>query len=141
MEVNYYGCVDCTHFALPYLKKSTHAKILVISSLAGKGGVPHRSGYCASKFALHGAWPLHLRAHDMLSNRLACNEGFYDTLRQELSPKYPIGVTLVCPGFVRTNINATRLGPNPTTFDLGKAMPVDVRLSRLVWIHVAVLVF
>lgn len=53
MEVNYYGCVDCTHFALPFLKKS-HAKILVISSLAGKGGVPHRSGYCASKFALHG---------------------------------------------------------------------------------------
>jgi NAD(P)-dependent dehydrogenase (short-subunit alcohol dehydrogenase family) len=57
MEVNYYGCVDCTHFALPFLKKSTHAKILVISSLAGKGGVPHRSGYCASKFALHGTHP------------------------------------------------------------------------------------
>lgn len=104
MEVNYYGCVDCTHFALPFLKKSTHAKILVISSLAGKGGVPHRSGYCASKFALH---------------------GFYETLRQELSPKYPIGVTLVCPGFVNTNINATRLGPNPTTFDISKAMPVE----------------
>jgi hypothetical protein len=56
--------------------------------------------------------------------------GFYETLRQELSPKYPIGVTLVCPGFVNTNINATRLGPNPTTFDISKAMPVEVCCCR-----------
>lgn len=104
IDVNYYGSVDCTHFALPYLKKSSHAKILVVSSLAGKGGVPHRSGYCASKYALH---------------------GFYESLRQELSPKYPIGITLVCPGFVKTNINANRLGSHPSAFDINKAMPVQ----------------
>ncbi|KAL6069926.1 11-beta-hydroxysteroid dehydrogenase-like 6 [Balamuthia mandrillaris] len=105
MDVNYYGCIDCTKFALPYLKRSKHAKIVVMSSIAGKGGVPTRSGYCASKFALH---------------------GFYDSLRCELKSRYNnIDVCIICPGFVKTNINNTRLGDAPQAFDEKKAMSVE----------------
>jgi len=55
----------------------------VTSSLAGKFGVPYRSGYCAAKHALH---------------------GFFETLRAELYDK-GIRVTMFCPGFIRTKIS------------------------------------
>eukprot|EP00013_Stygamoeba_regulata_P021054 CAMPEP_0177653490 /NCGR_PEP_ID=MMETSP0447-20121125/13765_1 /TAXON_ID=0 /ORGANISM="Stygamoeba regulata, Strain BSH-02190019" /LENGTH=307 /DNA_ID=CAMNT_0019156953 /DNA_START=149 /DNA_END=1072 /DNA_ORIENTATION=- len=104
MDVNYHGCVYCTYYALPYLKKSEHGKIVVISSLAGKGPLPTRSGYSASKYALH---------------------GFFDSLRIELSEKYPIDVTLICPGLVQTDINRTRLGSNPEQLDMNQGMTVS----------------
>jgi len=62
MEVNYFGAVHCTRAALPDLIKS-RGKIAVLSSVAGIGPLLGRSGYCASKYALH---------------------GFFETLRQEL---------------------------------------------------------
>ncbi|MEJ2485638.1 MAG: SDR family oxidoreductase [Anaerolineales bacterium] len=79
MQTNYMGSVYCTHFALPYLK-SSKGQLVAISSLAGKTGVPARSGYAASKHAL---------------------VGFFDTLRIELA-KDGVDVTLVYPGFVLT---------------------------------------
>jgi len=114
MDVNYFGCINTTHFALPYLKKSKKGIIVVISSLAGKFGVPERTGYCGSKFALH---------------------GFYESLRIELA-KYGIQVTLICPGIVQTNINNTRLGPNPSNWDIKKAMPIE-ECSRIITSAVA----
>ena len=53
MRVNFYANVFLTRWALPVLKRSG-GRIVVISSLSGKFGLPSRSAYCASKFALTG---------------------------------------------------------------------------------------
>lgn len=81
MQVNYMGCAYCTHYALPYLKTS-QGRLVAVSSLAGKTGVPTRSGYAASKHAV---------------------VGFFDSLRIELQ-KYNVSVTIIYPGFVPTQI-------------------------------------
>ncbi|MCF7803791.1 MAG: SDR family oxidoreductase [Candidatus Marinimicrobia bacterium] len=87
MKVNYMGAVYCTKFALPYLKNSA-GLIVAVSSLAGKTGVPTRSGYAASKHAL---------------------VGFFDSLRIEIADS-GVDVTLVYPGFVATEIRKRALG-------------------------------
>ncbi len=53
MKTNFYANVHLTKLALPYLKR-TNGSIIAISSLSGKFGLPSRSAYCASKFALTG---------------------------------------------------------------------------------------
>ena len=87
MRVNYLGSVYCTYYALPFLKK-TKGQIIGISSLAGKNGIPKRSGYAASKHAM---------------------VGFFDTLRIEIA-EYGIGVTMIYPGFVATETRKRALG-------------------------------
>eukprot|EP01104_Vermistella_antarctica_P008584 TRINITY_DN2152_c5_g1_i1.p1 TRINITY_DN2152_c5_g1~~TRINITY_DN2152_c5_g1_i1.p1 ORF type:complete len:230 (+),score=26.96 TRINITY_DN2152_c5_g1_i1:181-870(+) len=87
MEVNYFGCVYPVHFALKNIIKSK-GKIVCISSLAGKLGVPMRTGYCGSKWAV---------------------QGFFNSLRVELR-ETGVQVTMICPGVVRTDINRTRIG-------------------------------
>src|SRR5207245_1295345 len=71
---------------LPHLKRSRGA-VMVTSSLFGKLVSPTRTGYCASKHALH---------------------GFFDCLRLELASS-GVQVTLVCPGIVASEIRATAL--------------------------------
>lgn len=87
MQVNYFGSVYCTHYALPWLKKS-HGRLVGISSLTGKTGIPTRSGYGASKHAM---------------------AGFFDALRIELK-EYGISVTMIYPGFVSTEVRQRALG-------------------------------
>jgi short-subunit dehydrogenase len=87
MRVNYLGSVYCTYYALPFLKK-TKGQIIGISSLAGKHGIPKRSGYAASK-------------HAMI--------GFFDTLRIEIA-EYGISVTMIYPDFVATETRKRALG-------------------------------
>lgn len=87
MEVNYFGTVALTKAVLPHLLRQGSGQIVVVSSLVGKFGSPYRSAYAASKHALH---------------------GFFDSLRAELTDK-GIGVTLICPGFIRTNISVNAL--------------------------------
>lgn len=99
MRVNYLSSVYCTLAALPALRASS-GRIVAISSLAGKTGVPMRTGYAAAKAALH---------------------GFFDSLRIELM-RSGVSVTVVCPGFVGTGSRARNLGP--TGQPLG-ASPVD----------------
>lgn len=53
MNTNFYANVNLTQAVLPYIKHS-NGKIIVISSLSGKFGLPSRTAYCASKFALNG---------------------------------------------------------------------------------------
>ncbi len=86
MDVNFYGAVYCTYYALPYLKQ-THGRIVAISSLGGKAAIPYNTPYCSSKYALH---------------------GFYDSLRMEL---YQSGVscTVVCPSWVATEFHESQL--------------------------------
>ncbi len=87
MEVNYLGTVKLTLLLLPYFMKRNQGTFVAVSSSAGKFGVPVRSGYSGSKFALH---------------------GFYEALRAELS-QTNIKITLVCPGFIHTDISKNAL--------------------------------
>jgi short-subunit dehydrogenase len=87
MKVNYLGSLYCTYYALPHLKQS-QGRIVAISSLAGKTGVPIRTGYSASKFAM---------------------AGFFSGIRIELA-RYGISVTIVYPGFIQTNTRLQAFG-------------------------------
>lgn len=89
MQVNYMGAVYCTHHALPHLKAS-RGRIVGISSLAGRTGVPTRTGYAASKHAM---------------------TGFFDSLRIELADS-GVSVTMIYPGFVATGIRENATGPD-----------------------------
>lgn len=87
MEVNFFAGVALTKAVLPYMTERKSGQIIVISSLMGKIGFFNRSGYAASKHALH---------------------GFYDSLRLELLESN-IRVLIACPGYVKTNISLNAL--------------------------------
>jgi short-subunit dehydrogenase len=86
-NVNFFGTVALTKALLPHLKSKQCGQVVVISSVVGKIGTPLRSSYAASKHALH---------------------GFFDSLRAEIYQDN-IGVTIICPGFVNTNISVNAL--------------------------------
>ena len=83
MEVNYFGTVALTKAILPHFLARKKGQFGVITSLVGKFGTPYRSSYAGSKHALH---------------------GFFDTLRAE-HHQDGISVTLICPGFIRTQVS------------------------------------
>jgi short-subunit dehydrogenase len=87
MEVNFFAVTETTRLFLPLLRRGTRPAIVNISSIAGKRGIPARSEYSASKFAL---------------------QGFSEALRAELA-KDGIDVLLVCPGLTRTNFSQNML--------------------------------
>ncbi len=86
MDINFYGAVYATKYALPYIIERK-GSIIGISSIAGYRGLPGRTGYSASKFAL---------------------QGFLEALRTELLPK-GVHVLVACPGFTASNIRNTAL--------------------------------
>lgn len=92
MKVNFLGTVALTKAILPHFVKNQSGQIVVISSVVGKFGTPKRSSYSGSKHALH---------------------GFFDALRAEVY-KDNIKVTLVCPGYVATNISKNALTADGT---------------------------
>ena len=81
MRINFWGSVWCTHAALPHLK-AARGSIVAVSSLAGLIGVPGRTAYSASKFAM---------------------AGFFESLRSEIKDA-GVSVTLAYPGVVATQI-------------------------------------
>lgn len=87
MNINFFGTIALTKALLPSMLTHQLGHIVTITSVTGKFGSPKRSAYAASKHALH---------------------GFFDSLRAELGHT-PIQVTLVCPGFVRTNVSINAL--------------------------------
>lgn len=87
MAVNYFGNIALTLGVLPHMRARKQGQIVTVSSVAGKFGTPLRSGYSASKFAL---------------------SGFYEALRAE-NWRENIRVTVVLPGFIRTNVSAHAL--------------------------------
>jgi short-subunit dehydrogenase len=86
MDVNFWGTVYCTKYALPYLLKS-NGSLVGISSIAGYKGLPGRAGYSASKFAIH---------------------GFLEVVRIE-NMKKGLHVLIACPGFTASNIRKSSL--------------------------------
>lgn len=87
MDVNFYGSLNCTRAAIDSLI-DRRGSIIVVESLAGLTPLLGRTGYCASKHALH---------------------GFFTSLRSELRDK-GVHIMLVCPGFVNTNLQTRALG-------------------------------
>jgi short-subunit dehydrogenase len=107
MDVNFWGTVYCTKHALPYLLKSK-GSVVGVSSIAGLKGLPARTGYSASKFAMN---------------------GFMETLRIE-NLKTGLHVLMAFPGFTASNIRNTALaadgsmqGESPR--DEGKMMSAE----------------
>lgn len=103
MQVNYMGAVYCTHYALPHLR-ATRGRIVGISSLAGRVGVPTRTGYAASKHAM---------------------AGFFDSLRIELAGS-GVTVTMIYPGFVSTGIRENATGPDGKPIGVSPVKEGDV---------------
>lgn len=90
IDVNYLGTVALTKALLPFFIKQGSGHFAVVTSVMGKFGSPFRSGYCGAKHALH---------------------GFFDVLRME-HQKDNIAVTMICPGFVQTNVTINALTGN-----------------------------
>jgi NAD(P)-dependent dehydrogenase (short-subunit alcohol dehydrogenase family) len=86
MAVNFFGALHCTHVALDALL-ARRGMIIIISSVAGFAPLIARTGYAASKHALH---------------------GFFDSLRTEVEP-LGLKVLLVCPSFIETGIEKNAL--------------------------------
>jgi short-subunit dehydrogenase len=115
IEVDYLGTVAITKALLPHFIKNRSGHFVTITSLMGKFGSPYRSGYCGAKHALH---------------------GFFDVLRMEHYKDF-LNVTLICPGFIQTNVaknaltgNGTRQGQEDEATKNG--MPVAVFARKLV---------
>lgn len=104
MDINFWGTVFCTKFALPYLLK-TKGSVVGVSSVAGYKGLPGRTGYSASKFAM---------------------QGFLESLRIE-NIKTGLHVLIACPGYTASNIRNVALSADgkpqrETPLDEGKLM-------------------
>lgn len=108
MEINFWGTVYCTKFALPSIIERK-GDIVSISSIAGYRGLPGRSGYSASKFAVN---------------------GWMEALRTELLESH-VNVMWVCPGFTASNIRNVALNKeakpqNENAMNEGKMMSSEV---------------
>jgi len=107
MDVNFWGTVYCTKYALPALLTSK-GSLVSISSIAGYRGLPGRTGYSASKFAVN---------------------GFMESLRVE-NLKTDLHVMVACPGFTASNIRNTALDTSgnqqgETSMDEDKMMTAE----------------
>ena len=80
-RINLWGSIWCTHAALPHIKAS-RGNIVAVSSLAGLMGIPGRTAYCTSKFAMN---------------------GFFESLRLEVK-NAGVAVIIAYPGVVATQI-------------------------------------
>jgi len=113
-DLNVFSYMELTRLVLPHMQKRHAGKIVVMSSLAGKMGVPISSSYSASKFALH---------------------GYFDAIRAEVS-RDGVKVLMVCPGPVKSEIVAKAMYSKTAAGSVGsddneKKMPTE-RCSRLV---------
>jgi short-subunit dehydrogenase len=86
MDINFWGTVYCTKYALPYILRQK-GSVVGVSSIAGYKGLPGRTGYSASKFAI---------------------QGFLEALRCE-NMKKGLHVLIACPGYTASNIRNTAL--------------------------------
>lgn len=87
METNYFGSVALSQYLLPEFIKRKSGHFVVVTSIVGKIGSPYRSGYAASKHALH---------------------GYYDSLRAEHHMD-SIKVSIICPGWTNTDVSKNAL--------------------------------
>ncbi len=115
IEVDYLGTVALSKAVLHHFIENQSGYFVTITSLMGKFGSPYRSGYCGAKHALH---------------------GFFDVLRME-HEKDKIKVTLICPGFIQTNVSKNALTGNGTSQNYDdnatkNGMPVALFVTKMV---------
>lgn len=113
MDINFFGAVHCTWMALRSLR-ARRGQIVVISSIAGFSPLLGRTGYSASKHALH---------------------GFFDSLRSEVEDD-GVDITIVCPAYIATGIERAALGGDggPATLPrhaIGGEMLADDMAARI----------
>jgi len=114
MDTNFWGTVYCTKYALPHLLESK-GSLVGVSSIAGYKGLPGRTGYSASKFAM---------------------QGFMEVVRIE-NMKKGLHVLIACPGFTGSNIRKTALAADgsqqgETPRDEAKMMSAEEVASHIV---------
>ncbi|MEJ5961103.1 SDR family oxidoreductase [Pedobacter immunditicola] len=114
MDVNFWGTVYCSKYALPEILK-TKGSLVGVSSIAGYRGLPGRTGYSASKFAMN---------------------GFMESLRTELLHS-GVHVMVACPGFTASNIRVTALAKDgqahgETSMEEGKMMSAEEVAKNMV---------
>jgi dehydrogenase/reductase SDR family member 7B len=114
MDINFWGTICCTKYAMNEILKNK-GSIVGISSIAGYKGLPGRTGYSASKFAI---------------------QGFLESLRIE-NLKTGIHVMIVCPGYTSSNIRNTALNKDgkaqgETPFDESKLMSAEKVAGEIV---------
>lgn len=113
MDTNFWGTVYCSKYALPYLLK-TKGSLVGVSSVAGYKGLPGRTGYSASKFAMH---------------------GLLEVIRIE-NMKKGLHVLIACPGFTASNIRNVALSKDgssqgETPLDESKLMTAEAVASAI----------
>jgi short-subunit dehydrogenase len=91
MEIDFFAPLRLTQLILPHMVARGGGRIAIVSSGAGKVGVPLRTGYCAAKFAC---------------------VGYFEALRAEVERAYGVDVTVILPGSVRTNVAINALEGN-----------------------------
>ena len=114
MDINFWGTVYCTKYALPYLLKNK-GSVVGVSSIAGYKGLPGRTGYSSSKFAI---------------------QGFLETIRIE-NLKKGLHVLIACPGFTASNIRNTALAKDgsmqgESPLDEGKLMTAETVAKKII---------
>jgi NAD(P)-dependent dehydrogenase (short-subunit alcohol dehydrogenase family) len=114
MDTNFWGTVYCSKYALPHLLESK-GSLVGVSSVAGYKGLPGRTGYSASKFAI---------------------QGFLEVVRIE-NMKKGLHVLIACPGFTASNIRNVALSKDGTSqgetpLDEGKLMPAEEVARRII---------
>jgi short-subunit dehydrogenase len=118
MDVNFWGTTYCSKFALPYLQ-ATKGSLVAVSSVAGYKGLPGRTGYSASKFAINGLMEV-IRIENLHNN---------------------VHVLIACPGFTSSNIRNAALaadgsqqGESPLNENkLMSAKEVAHKISRAIY--------
>lgn len=114
MDINFWGTVYCTKYALPHLLK-TKGSVVGVSSIAGFKGLPGRTGYSASKFAM---------------------QGFLESLRIE-NHKTGLHVLIACPGYTASNIRNSGLNKEgkaqgETPLDESKLMSAEEVANHII---------
>ena len=114
MDINFWGTVYCTKYALPALLENK-GSVVGVSSVAGFKGLPGRTGYSASKFAM---------------------QGFLESLRCE-NLETGLHVLIACPGYTASNIRKTALGKDgssqkETPLDESKLMSAET-VAEKIW--------
>jgi short-subunit dehydrogenase len=119
MELDFFAPVALTKAVLPAMLARRGGHVVAVSSVAGQVATPLRSGYAAAKHALH---------------------GFYDALRAEVHDQ-GIAVTVVMPGFIRTDVSVNALtahGAPQGTMDAAQAKGMDpLACAERIWRAVA----
>ena len=105
MEVDFFAPVALAKAVLPHMTERGSGRVAVMSSVAAKLPMKKLSTYCAAKHALH---------------------GFFDTLRLELQDS-GVGVTLLCPGFVKTDLVKNSLRGDGSVMGKGGGRGITVK--------------